>query len=113
VPRQPSNTLGLASRRRHRLLAGVYQSVRGQLADYADLLVGLGAFDRCEAPRDTGRVRSAGCRPSEILLEVRVRIEDASVRSKVEQCLTQGGTTILAADEGGDRRQGSAWCARL
>jgi DNA-binding NarL/FixJ family response regulator len=37
---------------------------------------------------------------------VRVRIEDAGVRSKVVQCLTQAGTTILAADVGGDRRQG-------
>jgi DNA-binding NarL/FixJ family response regulator len=38
---------------------------------------------------------------------VRVQIEDASVRSKVVGCLTQAGTTILAADVGGDRRRGS------
>ena len=44
--------------------------------------------------------------PSEILLEVRVQIEDADVRSSVLHCLTRAGTTILAAEVGGDGHQG-------
>jgi DNA-binding NarL/FixJ family response regulator len=39
------------------------------------------------------------------LPEVRVRIEDAALRSEVVQCLTRVGTLILAPDAGGDRGQ--------
>lgn len=48
---------------------------------------------------------SATCEPSEILLNVRVRIGDVGLRSKVVQCLVAAGTTVLAEDGGDGQRQ--------